>query len=72
VVRVLINAGADINAHKEDGATALIFAASMSEGEIVTALLAAGAEVGLETNDGGTALSAADSGDIKQLLREAG
>lgn len=56
MVRVLLDAGADVNARNEGGVTALMRAAGSGSLAVVDALLAAGADVNRRDNDGNTAL----------------
>jgi serine/threonine-protein phosphatase 6 regulatory ankyrin repeat subunit B len=75
IVRVLIAAGADVNANQTGGGTALMFAAMQGHGEIVQALLAAKADVNAITKKGNTALLLAtqkNHPDIVLLLKNAG
>lgn len=55
----LVAAGADVNAKRNDGVTALWLAAQEGHTEVVNVLLAAKADVNAKKNDGGTALMAA-------------
>ena len=77
-VKLLIEAGADVNAKNNDGMTALIKASSTRYYELIEALIAAGADVNAKNNDGTTALIEALSAgyscseDIAKLLVEAG
>ena len=60
IIKILINAGADVNAKANEGITALLGAASFSKDpEIIKTLVNAGADVNAKTNDGMTALMAA-------------
>ena len=80
-VRVLLDAGADVNAvASDDGSTALIFAVYGGTTEIVSTLIEAGADVdmadaGTGSGDGRTALSYAeekDHAEIIDVLKQAG
>ncbi|BAY73557.1 ankyrin repeat domain-containing protein [Trichormus variabilis] len=75
VIRLLINAGADVNAKSNEGWTALIAAANSGCVEAVKLLLQAGADAKAKDCWGDTALSralAAGYVDIVQLLQQAG
>ena len=61
-VRMLLEAGADVNARDRDGDTALMFAAFKGHMLIVHLLLAHGANAAAAANNGWTALRAAKSG----------
>ena len=61
-VHQLLQEGADVNARRDGGSTALIDAALAGRTDIVNALLAQGAEVNLTDDAGLTALSAAALG----------
>lgn len=67
VVRVLLNAGADIEAQDDDGCTALMYAAAGKEKiDIMKALLDAGADVEVEDECGYTALlTAIDENNVE-------
>lgn len=56
IVRVLIEAGADLEKKKNDGATPLIVAAFLCREEVVKLLLEAGADKNARNNTGSTAL----------------
>ncbi len=66
VVRLLLAAGADVNARDKAGNTALILAADSAEQ--VELLLQAGADPGVRNLAGETALSKSYDNDVKQLL----
>ena len=75
VVRMLLEAGADMNAENQDRSTALMFAAHNGHLEVVQVLLEAGADKNAAKQDGATALMlAAEDGhlEVVQLLLEAG
>jgi ankyrin repeat protein len=64
----LINAGADVNAKTEAGATPLMSAAYEENGEILKTLLDAGANVNSKNEDGQTALMvAAEHGRLQNV-----
>ena len=73
-VRVLLGAGADVNAvAKADGSTALIFAVYGGTTEIVSTLIEAGADIsiadaGTGGGDGRTALSYAEEKDHAEII----
>jgi ankyrin repeat protein len=56
VVEALIGRGAEVNAQKTDGCTALMLAARMGHKDIVEALLAKSAKVNAKASNGQTAL----------------
>ena len=58
-VRALLKQGADVNAARADGATALLWAAHFNDRETVDLLLGAGAKVNAADDHGVTALSQA-------------
>ena len=71
ICKVLLAAGADVNAQKEDGWAALHFAVWKGNVELATLLLDAGAKADLPKTDGGTALHAAvedGKADLVKLL----
>ena len=75
IVRLLLDAGADVNARTSDRDTVLIRSASYASCEVIGALLNAGANVNLQNTTGDTALHyAAFNGrsDILQMLLGAG
>ena len=56
VIKILINAGTDVNAKSKSGSTALMFAASSQKNpDAVKALLKAGADANVIDNDGNIA-----------------
>ena len=75
VVDLLLKRGADVNNRRNDGATALVDAATWGHDDCVQALLAAGAEVDIPHREGWTALMIASQegqlGAVNMLL-EAG
>ena len=56
IAEILVAAGANKDAHNEDGFTALMFAADNSEQSILELLLAAGASTDMQDRRGETAL----------------
>ena len=54
VIKVLINAGLDINATNNNGETALHTAAAWSTPSVINALIAGGADIFVQDNHGGT------------------
>ena len=60
VCRILLDAGADVNATQAGGYTALHAAAQTGQRELMELLLARGADVDARTEDGATALSLAE------------
>ncbi|CAK9115057.1 unnamed protein product [Durusdinium trenchii] len=75
VVRLLLEAGADLNAATQCGHTVLMFAAQNGHPDVVRVLLEAGADPKAATQDWATALMfAAQNGhpDVVRLLLEAG
>jgi ankyrin repeat protein len=67
----LIDAGIDPDNRNDNGATALMYAASSGRTEVVAQLLARGAEIHAETLDGFSALDMAANIDCLNLLRAA-
>lgn len=75
VIRLLIKAGAKVNAKTDEGWTALMAAANSGSIEAVKLLLEAGANINHRDRDKDTALSLAEKIEhlnIVKLLREAG
>jgi hypothetical protein len=70
VARLLLEAGAEVNARCHSGKTPLMYA-SYGEIDLVGALLAAGADPDIKNNDGETALNMAVNGEIRNLLQHA-
>jgi len=70
VARLLLEAGAEVNARCHSGKTALMYA-SYGDIGIVRVLLAAGADPDLRNNDGETALDMAMNEDIRNFLQHA-
>jgi ankyrin repeat protein len=75
VVKMLLQAGAQIDARDRQGCTALMWALSQGEADSVKALLAAGANVNLKNVYGDSALNLAARGahsGVVHLLKKAG
>jgi len=75
VVKMLLERGADVNAQKKDGWSALHFAAWRGEEDIAKMLLDHGAKVDVKKPDGGTPLHAAVADghlEVAKLLVAAG
>jgi ankyrin repeat protein len=76
VIRVLIEAGADVNSQNEDGWTALMFAATFNTTpEVIRMLIEAGADVEVRTEAGWTPLMSAtitENPEVIGMLIEAG
>ena len=68
-VRLLIDAGADVNAKTKDGHTALMWAASQGQNAAVKLLIDAGAKLNQRFKDGKTALLRAASGEHAQTVK---
>jgi ankyrin repeat protein len=74
-VQRLLAEGAEVNAKKNDGATALMAASEGGRLEVVQALLAKGAEVNAKKRDGATALILASQKghrEVSAMLIKAG
>jgi serine/threonine-protein phosphatase 6 regulatory ankyrin repeat subunit B len=70
-VQMLVNAGADANAHLDNGLTALMLMAILGQADAVRDLLAAGADVNATNNaDGGTALIFAVYGGSTEIVSD--
>ena len=77
MVKFLLARGADINGQTESGATALIYAVSHHQPEVVEVLIKAGANVNAISNAGWSVLDYAreygrSEGQLIELLLEAG
>jgi hypothetical protein len=73
VVKVLLDKGANVNAHDPDGETALMAAVGSGNIEVVTMLLDKGADVKAKNKDGRTALKMLDQSlKIRELLMQRG
>ena len=68
-VRLLLAAGADMNATDNAGYTALIVAAAHGHAEIVRLLLAAGADTEATNRDGNTASILAERNGHSEIVR---
>jgi ankyrin repeat protein len=67
-VRVLLAAGANVNAADRRGETALMMAAALGNKDVVEALLLGGADIAAKSAAGGTASSLAGSDEISLLI----
>jgi ankyrin repeat protein len=75
LVRTLLTAGADVNAHNKAGGSALIYAAWSGDTETVAILLNHGAEINHQSGNGWTALmmvAAKDHAPVTELLAKRG
>lgn len=75
IARMLLDAGADVNRHKDGRTTPLMAAVAAGQDDLVRALIDKGAEVNVRTDDGRTALSIAETGGrqaIAETLLKAG
>ena len=73
IVSAFIRLGADVNARKENGWTALMIAAQKDHPKVIKALIDGGADVNLKNNDGATAqMIAANKGyfSLEKMLAE--
>jgi hypothetical protein len=71
-VKVLLNAGADVNLKNSEGETALMFACDNNNLEVVKLLLEAKANPNFKDEDGETAMMKTKSEEIKDLLKKYG
>jgi ankyrin repeat protein len=74
-VRLLLDAGANVDARDSESRTALMLAAAAGQGAIVQTLLGANANIEAKSNNGRTAIAHAaeqGQGEIIRLLAEAG
>jgi hypothetical protein len=68
LIRILLNAGADVNGRNREGLTPLMQASTQADVEVVQSLLDAGAKIDLRDDDGQSALHhAADEADAEVL-----
>ena len=75
IVKILIDAGASLQASDEDGLTPLMVAARKGNAEIVAALIEASADLDVRDADGWTALRYAaefQNKETEDLLRKSG
>jgi uncharacterized protein len=72
VVQALIAKGADVNAKRNDGLTALMTASRRDRIDVVQALLDRGADVNAKDNSGLTALMWTGNAKIRAVLVGAG
>ncbi|MGD0201363.1 MAG: ankyrin repeat domain-containing protein, partial [Bryobacteraceae bacterium] len=68
-VKALLAAGSDVNAKRDDGATALMLASQYGRQEVVRALLDAQADVNAKRGDGATALMVASQYGRQEVVR---
>ncbi len=75
IARMLLDAGADVNRHKDGWTTPLMAAVARGRDDLVRSLIDKGAEVNVRADDGRTALSIAEAGGrqaIAEILLQAG
>ena len=68
IVRLLLEARADVNAKDVEGTTALMLASGLGYAEVVTLLVQAGADLNAQDSLGRTALNLAQKDDVKKAL----
>ena len=75
-VETLLDAGVDVNAKDDDGATSLMYSLLVrADADLVKLLLDAGADVSKKSNDGWMALMLAEEDghtEVVELLKQAG
>ena len=72
ILRMLIEAGADLNAKDDSGETALMYAAYYDDPEAVEVLLKAGAETDIKDEDGKTAYDMIEDQSIRDIFHRYG
>lgn len=68
-IKELLSEGADINAQNDTGMTALMWASSWGNGEVIEILLRGGTDVNLRKWDGSTALMYASADDHEEAVK---
>ena len=67
---MLLDHGADVNAQNNSGGTALIFAATFGQEQIVRLLLEHGADSSIRDEKGNSALDYAKTSEVADLLKQ--